>query len=127
MIMADKKKILIIDDDPDIIKFLTVLLEDNGYSTIAAADGVEGLKSAQSERPDLILLDITMPEMSGVRFFREVRASAKLKSTPVVMVTGVAEDFKKFIHSRKQVAPPDGFIHKPIDKNNLLEIIAGLI
>ena len=125
--MADKKKILIIDDDLDIIKFLTVLLEDNGYATIAAIDGKEGLEKAQSERPHLILLDITMPEMSGVRFFREVRASADLKSTPVVMVTGVADEFEKFIHSRKQVAPPDGYIHKPIDKNNLLEIIAGLI
>ena len=125
--MSDKRKIIVIDDDPDIVTFLTTLLEDNGYDHITATNGQEGIDRVRAERPDLILLDITMPEKSGVRFYREVRDDPELKSTPVVMVTGVMEEFKKFISTRKQVPPPDGYITKPIDKDELLATIAKLL
>ena len=125
--MSDKRKIIVIDDDPDIVTFLTTLLEDNGYDYITATNGQEGIDSVRAERPDLILLDITMPEKSGVRFYREVRDDPELKNTPVVMVTGVMEEFKKFISTRKQVPPPDGYITKPIDKDELLATIAKLL
>lgn len=122
--MSEKKLILVIDDDPDIVTFLTALLEDNGYATDSAADGVEGLEKTRARRPDLILLDITMPEKSGVRFYRDVREDEGLKSIPVVIVTGVAQEFKQFIHTRRQVPPPDGYIQKPIDKQELLDAVA---
>jgi CheY-like chemotaxis protein len=125
--VTEKKKILVIDDEPDFVKFLTVLLEDNGYSTISAENGLEGLKKAQTEHPDLILLDITMPEMSGVKFYREIRGDLALKAVPVVLVTGVADDFEKFIHTRRQVPPPDGYIRKPLDKEKLLATISQLL
>lgn len=122
--MSEKKLILVIDDDPDIVTFLTALLEDNGYATDSAADGVEGLEKTRARRPDLILLDITMPEKSGVRFYRDVREDEGLKSIPVVIVTGVTQEFKQFIHTRRQVPPPDGYIQKPIDKQELLDAVA---
>lgn len=125
--MSDKRKIIVIDDDPDIVTFLTTLLEDNGYDYITATNGQEGIDKVRSERPDLILLDITMPEKSGVRFYREVRDDEELKNTPVVMVTGVMEEFKKFISTRKQVPPPDGYITKPINKDQLLQTVAKLL
>lgn len=125
--MSDKRKIIVIDDDPDIVTFLTTLLEDNGYDYVTATNGQEGIERARAEKPDLILLDITMPEKSGVRFYREVRDDPELKNTPVVMVTGVMEEFKKFISTRKQVPPPDGYITKPIDKDELLATIAKLL
>ena len=125
--MSDKKKIIIIDDDPHIVTFLTVLMEDNGYDTISAVNGREGLDKTRAERPDLILLDITMPEKSGVKFYREVRDDEDLAKIPVVMVTGVTEDFKKFISSRRQVPPPDGYISKPVDKQKLLDTVAQLL
>jgi len=125
--MSDKKRILVIDDEPDIVTFLTALLEDSGYEAIQAYDGEEGLKKTQDERPDLILLDITMPEKSGVRFYRDVREDPELKSIPVVIVTGVAVEFKRFISTRRQVPPPDGFIHKPVDKQELLDTISKLL
>jgi two-component system, cell cycle response regulator DivK len=126
-IVSDKKKIIIIDDDPDIVTFLKVFLEDNGYSTMTAKDGVEGLALAQKSPPDLICLDITMPEKSGVKFYREVRADPALQKIPVVMVTGVMEEFQKFISTRRQVPPPDGYITKPIDQAKLLETIQKLL
>ena len=125
--MSDKRKIIVIDDDPDIVTFLTTLLEDHGYDYVTATNGQEGLERARAEKPDLILLDITMPEKSGVRFYREVRDDPELKNTPVVMVTGVMEEFKKFISTRRQVPPPDGYITKPIDKDELLATIAKLL
>jgi len=125
--VSDKRKIIVIDDDPDIVTFLTTLLEDHGYDYVTATNGQEGLERARAEKPDLILLDITMPEKSGVRFYREVRDDPELKNTPVVMVTGVMEEFKKFISTRRQVPPPDGYITKPIDKDELLATIAKLL
>ena len=125
--MSDEKKIIVIDDDPDIVTFLTTLLEDNGYKTISAKDGQEGLEKIQHERPQLVLLDVTMPEKSGVRCYRELRENPDLALIPVVIVTGVAKDFKNFISSRRQVPPPDGFISKPIDKQELLATVSKFL
>jgi CheY-like chemotaxis protein len=125
--MSEKKKIIIIDDDPDIVTYLKILLEDNGYATDSAKDGQEGLEKTRAGKPDLICLDITMPEKSGVKYYREVRDDPELKKIPVVMVTGVMEEFKHFISTRRQVPPPDGYISKPIDKEKLLETIKKLL
>jgi CheY-like chemotaxis protein len=125
--VSGKKRILVIDDDQDIVTFLTLLLQDHGYETISAKDGGEGLEKTRAERPDLICLDITMPEKSGVKYYREVRDDPALKKIPVVMVTGVTEEFKQFISTRRQVPPPDGYISKPVDKQKLLEIITKLL
>ncbi len=125
--MAEKQTILIIDDEPDTQTYFSSLLEDNGYNTIIAENGDEGLVKVRETKPDLITLDITMPEMSGVKFYRTVREDEDLKSIPVVIITGVSADFKTFISSRKQVPPPDGYLAKPIDQNELLELVAKLI
>ncbi|OGQ86642.1 MAG: hypothetical protein A2289_25735 [Deltaproteobacteria bacterium RIFOXYA12_FULL_58_15] len=125
--MSDKKKILVIDDDENLVTFVTTLLEDNGYETVKAHNGAEGLKQLRAEKPDLVLLDITMPEKSGVRFYRDVKEDDALKATPVIMVTGVMEEFKKFISTRKQVPPPEGYMQKPIDNDLLLKTIADVL
>ncbi len=125
--MSDKKKVIVIDDEPDFVTFITLLLEDSGYETISAKDGQEGFEKIKAEHPDLVLLDITMPEKSGVRCYRDMRSDPELKSIPVVIVTGVAKEFKTFISTRRQVPPPDGFIAKPIDKQELLNIVARLL
>jgi len=125
--MSDKSTILVIDDDADLVTFLELLLQQHGYRTIAAHDGEQGLRRARAHKPDLILLDITMPVKSGVRCYRELRQDAELGRTPVVMVTGVTLDFKRFIHTRRQVQPPDGYLPKPVDRQKLLEIISALL
>lgn len=122
-----RKLILVVDDEPDIIAFLTTLIEDNGYEAIAARDGAEAMDQVKAKRPDLITLDITMPEKSGVRFYREIKTDPDLNQIPVVIVTGVTGGFDKFISTRKQVPPPEGFIAKPIEKDKFLETIQGLI
>ncbi len=125
--MSDKKKILVIDDDPAIRTFMDAFLDDNGYEVVLAEDGAVGLDKFKSEKPDLVLLDITMPEKSGVRFYRDVRENEELNGTPVIMVTGVMEEFKKFISSRRQVPPPEGYITKPVDQQKLLDTITEVL
>ena len=104
--MSGKKKILIVDDEQDILTYLSILLEDNGYATALAKDGEEALKQVEAVGPDLITLDISMPEKSGIRLYREVKADDRWKQIPIIIVTGVSGDFKKFISTRHQVHPP---------------------
>jgi len=115
-------------DDEDVVTFLTTLLEENGYETCWAMDGVEGLEKIKRERPDLICLDLLMPEKTGILLYREIRKDPELKDIPVIMITGFAApeypliDFKRFI-STKSIPPPEGFMEKPIDQKALLAAI----
>ena len=128
-----RKKILILDDEANVVTYLQTLLQDNGYDTISAGDGLEGMEKVRSEKPDLVTLDISMPEKSGVRFYRELREDPELAGTLVVVVSAVTgyagrpEDFQKFMSSRKHVPPPDGFVPKPIDRDELLKVIGDLL
>ena len=125
--MAAKKSILIIDDEPDTLTYFSSLLQDEGYDTRVAGNGDEGIKMVREGRPDLITLDITMPESSGVRCYRELRSNEEWESIPVIMITGVSEKFRGFISSRKQVPPPDGYLAKPVDEKELIELVQKLI
>ncbi len=128
-----KKLILVVDDEPDESSYLTTLLEDNGYSTAVASNGNKAMEILKQTKPNLITLDMSMPEKSGIKLFREIRESKDLTDIPVLIVTGVtghggkSEDFEKFLSSRKNMAPPDGFIPKPIDQEALLKKIAELL
>ena len=125
--MAELKRILIIDDEEDVITYLSTLFIDNGYEVTSANDGKEGVQKAISENPYLITLDVSMPEESGVRTLRDLQNNEVTKNTPVIIVTGVSTDIKRFIESRKQVHPPEGFFEKPIDRDKLLEKVKELI
>ncbi len=121
------KKILVVDDEPDVVTYLSAVLRDNGYEAFEAYDGEEALAKIRSDRPDLVTLDITMPEMTGVKAYRTLKEDEKLKAIPVVIVTGVAHDFKQFISSRTQVPPPDGYLEKPVTPEALLAEVARLL
>jgi CheY-like chemotaxis protein len=125
--MAELKKILIIDDEEDVITYLSTLFIDNDYEVTSANDGKVGVQKAIAENPDLITLDISMPEESGVRTLRDLQTNEVTKNTPVIIVTGVSTDIKRFIESRRQVHPPEGFFEKPIDRDKLLEKVKELI
>jgi len=124
--MSGKKRILIVDDEEDILTYLSTLLEDHGFETIAAKNGEAALKQVQSSPPDLITLDISMPEKSGVNFYRVVKSHEDWKKIPIVIITGISEDFKKFIYTRKQVPPPEGFLSKPVNPQEILDLIGKL-
>lgn len=129
----EKKKILILEDEDHVVMYLETLLQDNGYDTISAPNGKIGLEKARSEKPDLICLDINMPESSGVRFYRDIKEDAVLSDVPVVVVTAVTgyggdpEPFRKFLSTRKQVPPPEAFFSKPIDREEFLHTLSVLL
>ncbi len=132
--MSDaKRKILIVEDEPDVASYLAALFEDNGYLTDIALSTQEGMKKAKASPPDLISLDMAMPERSGVSFYREIRDDPALSKVPVVVVTGVTgygrdpDGFRKFLSTRRRVPPPDGFIAKPIDRDRLLKVVRELL
>ncbi len=130
---SDKKTVLVLDDEPHVVTYLETLLHDNGYRTISAPNGKEGMKKVKNEPVDLICLDMSMPEESGVRLYRNLKDDAELSGIPVLIVTAVTgyggdpEPFKKFISTRKQVPPPEGFLSKPIDKQEFLDTIARIL
>ena len=123
----DSKTILVVDDDPDTLTYLTTVLEDNGFATVSAKDGTEALRSIEEEAPDLVCLDIAMPEKSGVAVYRALKEGDHLKHIPVIIITGISEEFKKFISTRRQVPPPEGYISKPVDSDQLLKMVRDLL
>ncbi len=124
--MADQKRILIVDDEQDIRTYLSTLLEDQGFKTVQAKDGEEAMQELLKEMPDVITLDVSMPEKSGVKFFREIKTDDRWKSIPVIIVTGVSDDFKNFISSRHRIPAPEGFVSKPISPEEILSIVRRL-
>jgi CheY-like chemotaxis protein len=125
--MSDKKTILVIDDEPDTLTFFSSLLEDNGYNILTADNGEAGLEQLQKQIPDLITLDVTMPEMSGVEYYRKLRTNDEWKNIPIIIITGVSDDFKKFISTRKSVPPPDGYLSKPVDPDEMLGLVKEIL
>jgi len=131
--MSEKKKILVIDDEADTVTYLVTLLQDNGYETVSANDGEEGLEKVKTEKPDLVVLDFTMPQKTGMGVYKEIKTDPDRASIPVVFVTGVTgfggdvEGIKKFIEARKNIPSPEGFFSKPIDRDEFLKKVATLL
>lgn len=127
------RRVLVVDDEPDVVSYLEMLLRDSGYETITAADGMDALAKVRTDRPDLVTLDISMPKASGTRFYKEVKTDPELAPIPVVIVTAVTGyggdpyAYEKFISHRKLVPAPEAFFPKPIDREAFLEAVERLL
>ena len=111
------KRILIIEDQDDNRTIMRDLLNTAGYRLIEAVDGEEGVKLAQSERPDLILMDIQLPILDGYEATRRIRASVELKSIPIIAVTSYALSGDD---AKARAAGCDGYVAKPFSPRELL-------
>jgi len=118
-------KILIVDDEPDIRDYIRMVLEDNGATVIEACDGDEALDVARSEKPDLITLDIQMPNKNGSQAYEEMRKDPELLHIPVCIITGHPE-LRRLIYQRV-VPPPDGYMDKPVDDQRLVMNLKKLL
>lgn len=127
------KKVLNVEDDPDIRVFVTTVLEEHGYIPIMAADGEEGMKKVREEQPDLIILDILMPRESGIKMYHELKRDSTLKDIPVVMLSGVSK--RTFLRSQAAltefgddtVPEPEAYLEKPVEPEDLAEIIKSTL
>jgi len=118
MLDLSNQKILVVDDEPDMLTFICTVLEDLGAKTFRAADGDAALKLARQEKPDLMTLDISMPGKDGGQVFEEMRRDPDLKSIPVCIISGRPE-LRRLIYQRT-VPPPEGYLDKPINDKTLL-------
>ena len=114
------KKIMVVDDDPDIVEYLVSIFKDHGYATCSAPDGESAMAVLERERPDLITLDLEMPEEWGPRFYRKFNQKPEFKDLPVVVISGLPG-----IHLaiRKAVAT----VNKPFEPAVVLDIVERAI
>ena len=123
------KKVLVVDDDPDVRLFSVMMLDMLGHCWTVAANGEEGLKMIKEEKPDLVILDILMPRQSGIRLYRELKTDKALKKIEVIILSGIAK--KTFLRSQKaltefggeEVPEPKVYLEKPVEP----EILAAEI
>jgi two-component system alkaline phosphatase synthesis response regulator PhoP len=122
--MSSKTKILVVDDEPDIVDFIAYNLQKEGYETVTAGNGKEAIHIAKSESPDLILMDIMMPELDGIQACREIKEVHKLRSTPVVFLTAKNEEYTELAGFD---AGADDFISKPVKPRILTSRIKAIL
>lgn len=122
--MENKTKVLIVDDEPDILEFLHYNLTRNGYEVIQASNGPDAINIANKEIPDLILLDIMMPGMDGVEACYELRKNEKLRETIIAILTARSEEYSEIAGLE---AGADDYIQKPIRPRLLLTRIKALL
>jgi CheY-like chemotaxis protein len=123
--MDEKKLVLIVDDDPDLVEAVSMKLESENYRVAKAYDGVEAWEKIKAERPDLIVLDVMMPEKNGYTVCDEIKKDPKYKDITVVLLTAVGEAVPStsYTHIDGKTSLADEFIPKPVDMDELQEII----
>jgi two-component system alkaline phosphatase synthesis response regulator PhoP len=128
--LAMKKKVLIVDDEPEMLTFSSVVLEESDFLPIIAHHGLEGLVKAREEKPDLILLDIMMPKKGGVMTYKELKRDPDTRGIPVIIVTGISEhvDFKSLLdRGSTGKIPPEGHLVKPVTADDLIKEVRKIL
>ena len=129
--MTDKEKILIVDDDPDILDALAMILESQGYEVVTARDGLEGLANLKAETPNLMILDLLMPKMDGFSVLKELKDPrwSKYANIPILVLTSVREEASRRryeLETGLQLGVDD-YIEKPMPPDLLLERVGQLL
>lgn len=118
------KKILVVDDEPDVVSLLSLLLKAQGFEVITAIDGQTALEKARTGKPDLILLDIMLPRIDGYKVARMLKFDEKYKNIPIIMLTAKIQDRDKDIGLQMGA---DDYITKPFDTAALVEKVKEII
>ncbi|MFC1580210.1 response regulator transcription factor [Thermodesulfobacteriota bacterium] len=123
--MSDNKLVLVVDDDPDLVEAVSMKLEAEKFRVTKAYDGNEAWTRIKEERPDLIILDVMMPEKNGYMVCDELKKDPKYKDITVVLLTAVGEAVPstQYTHMDGKTALAEEFIPKPIDMDELMEIV----
>lgn len=127
--MESRPRILVIDDEPDMVDMLRMALEKASYEVIAAYDGREGVEKARTEKPDAIVLDIMMPEKDGFVACRELKGDAATADIPILILTAVGSRFATTSYARSMGLDleADDYIDKPVDPNELVKRVGKLL
>jgi len=119
--MTEKRRILCIEDEPEMIDLIRLILERKGFEVIGAVGGQEGLDVVRREKPDLVLLDLMMPDVDGWEVYRQMKADQELKNISVIVVTAKAQSIDKVLGLH--IAKVDDYVTKPFGPGDLLESV----
>ena len=122
---SQAKRVVCIEDEPEMIDLVRLILGRKGFEVIGANGGVEGLEAVRREKPDLVLLDLMMPDMDGWEVYQQIKADEPLRPIPVVVVTAKAQSIDKVLGLH--IAKVDDYITKPFGPQELLESIAKIL
>jgi CheY-like chemotaxis protein len=124
------KKILIIDDEPDVVTYLSTVLEASGYKSYATGDIRTAMEQVEHIHPDLICLDIVMPGETGITFYTRLRKNEQFKNIPVIIISGIVELEKFDFHSYTKddsIRQPECYMEKPIDVEKYIQKVKELV
>jgi DNA-binding response OmpR family regulator len=122
-------KILIVDDDPDLVEAVSIILESKGYEVSAAYGGIEGLGKAKTENPDLIVLDVMMPDKDGYVVCKELKEDPKYQSVPILLLTAVVSKISttRYTQQMGMETEADDYVDKPVEPEELVRRIETLL
>jgi len=123
--MAEKKKILLVDDDPDFVEAVKVIVQSGGYDVKVAYDGKEALEAVKQEKPDLIVLDVMMPVMNGHETCARLKDNKDTAKIPIILLTAVAERVTTSTYTHRDMleSEAEDYMPKPVEPTELLELI----
>jgi two-component system, OmpR family, response regulator VicR len=122
---ANLKSILCIEDEPEMIDLMRLILGRRGFTVKGAAGGIEGLRMIRAERPDLVLLDLMMPDMDGWEVYQQMKADENTKNIPVIVVTAKAQSIDKVLGLH--IAKVDDYLAKPFSPQDLLSSVEKVL
>jgi DNA-binding response OmpR family regulator len=124
-----KQYILVVDDDPDLVETVAMMLESKGCEVGQAYDGIEGEESIKARRPDLVILDIMMPRKDGYVLCNELKENEETRDIPVILLTAVGDAVPntRYSHADGMATEADEYIPKPIDTEGLWEVVSSLL
>ncbi len=127
--MSEKKTILVVDDDPDFVESVAKLLQRNGFETLEAHDGVEGIAKARQHRPDAIVLDVMMPNKDGYVACKELKEDPKTMEIPILLLTAVASHVPttKYTHYDGMTTDADDYLDKGSEPEEIMERVKDLL
>lgn len=123
--MVSGKLVVCIEDEPEMIDLVKLILSRKGYQVVGAMGGREGLEAIQAQKPDLVLLDLMMPDMDGWEVYQKMKANDATKSIPVIVVTAKAQSIDKVLGLH--IAKVDDYITKPFGPQELLESVEAVL
>jgi two-component system alkaline phosphatase synthesis response regulator PhoP len=122
-------RILIVDDDPDIVESVTMVLQKKNHEVIQAYGGVEGLEKARKEKPDAIILDVMMPDKDGYEVCKELKADPACKTIPILLLTAVVSKIPTttYTHRMGMETEADDYVDKPVEPGELVRLVERLL
>jgi DNA-binding response OmpR family regulator len=122
-------KILVVDDDPDLVETVSMMLEKHNFEVIPAYGGLEGLEKARSERPDLVVLDVMMPDKDGFQVCEEMKADPQLADIPVLLLTAVASKMSTTRYTARMglETEADDYVDKPVEPDEIVKRVERLL